>query len=267
MRVREIVWSIQGAENTHGGTYLDLVTGKPRQFDFRCILRRDERSIQFAVECKNLSASAPTVICGIDRSMEEAFHEVIEARCGLFKEPNAVLDGAYSLTRRVANSRVYRQGHFTGKSVIRLKPSNNKDSIQGYTKTSDAEVYDGWDQALSSAYDVCKSASEYARKFSKRHFFTVTIPVVVVPDESLWMLKYDDDGIARSEPCLTDNCPFFVDRGLSITGWNADQKFSLSHIHFCTLSGFKSLVVSVQDNEATWLQWFPSTLLEKCKEA
>lgn len=262
MRVREVIRSIRDAESMHGGTYLDSITGKPRQFDFRCSLRREECSFQFAVECKNLSVNAPAVICGINRSAEEAFHEIIEARCGFFTEPGVVMDGDYSLTRRIEDSSAYCQGSFTGKSIVRVKPLKDN---KGYTIAPDSDVYDAWSQALSSAYDLCKSASGYARKVARRHFFNAVIPVVVVSDDSLWALKYDDDGVARSEPSKTEHCSFFVDRGLAMTGWDADQKFALSHIHFCTLSGFKSWMASVQDDENVWSQWFPPAALAKWK--
>lgn len=273
MRLREIIQSVPDAESTHGGTYLDLVTGKPRQYDFRCILRRDDRALQFAVEGKNLFTYSPVVVCGTMRSTEDAFHEIIESRFGLFTEVNpitksvdSITDGWDCLTRRVTDSMVYPYGAFTGKSVMRLKPAKDGAGKKAdYTTAPDTDVYERWNQALSSSYDLCKSATEYAHGFSRRHYFTATVPVVVVPDDSLWTLNYDKAGVVCSEPSRTDHCPFFVDRRLKVTGWGADQGFSLSHIHFCTLSGFKSWVVSIQASEDLWIQWFPPAVLEQCR--
>ncbi len=265
MRIREIIRKIPDAECTHGGAYIDLITGKPRQFDFRCSLRRDQRGLHLAVECKNLAVTAPVVICGINRSPDETFHEIIEARWGLFQEPGEVMDGHYSKTRRVVDSTVYQRGDFVGKSVVRLKPIKDGKGNQSYGSAPDSDVYEGWTLALSSAYDLCKEATEQALKSSVRHFFSITIPVVVVPDESLWVLKYDEDGVVRSEPCRSDHCPFYVDRGLAVTGWEADQRFCLSHIHFCTVSGFKSWLTSIEAEEDLWNRWFPPASLTQWK--
>jgi hypothetical protein len=162
---------------------------------------------------------------------------------------------------------MYRQGEFTGKSIVKFKPlKNGKAEIIGHTTEQDTEVYNRWSQALSSSYELCQTATEYAREFRKPHFFSATIPVVVVSDETLWTLNYDDDGVVRADPCRTDHCPFFVDRRLMVTGWNADQRFSLSHIHFCTLSGFKSWMTSVQDGDDIWSQWFPPAELAEWKK-
>jgi hypothetical protein len=263
MRVREIIRLVPNLESEHAGTYIDPISMKPRQFDFRCVIWRKEQSLQFALECKNLSKDFPVVVCGTKRSSEDAFHEIIESRNGLFVKPNvAVYDGPYSITRKVANAAIYREGEFVGKSIIKLKPKSGQSG--GYTTEADTDIYERWTQALSSSYDLCKAATNYAQARGDVHFFTATIPVVVLSNESLWILNYDTDGVVRTEPFQTDHCRFFVGRRLKLTGWEATEMFSLSHIHFCTLSGLKSWMDSINDDDS-WSQWLPPESLSEWK--
>src|SRR5713101_7395856 len=85
MRVGHVVRSVPAIAVQHGGTYTDPVSGKPRQFDYRCTLRKGAARLSLAVECKNLSPSSPLVVCGIKRREDEAFHDLIESRIGTFR--------------------------------------------------------------------------------------------------------------------------------------------------------------------------------------
>src|SRR5436309_4490445 len=64
MRVRNLLEVTPAINFEHGGTYKDEVTGKPRQFDFRCSLRKGDALLSLAVECKNLSNESPLVMSG-----------------------------------------------------------------------------------------------------------------------------------------------------------------------------------------------------------
>src|SRR3989442_1029387 len=100
MRVGHVIRDCPAIEVQHGGTYTDSVTKKPRQFDYRCSLRKEIATLMLAVECKNLSASVPLVVCGIKRRQDEAFHDVIESRRGPFTLGSQRVTGLSSVTRR-----------------------------------------------------------------------------------------------------------------------------------------------------------------------
>src|SRR6185503_3395391 len=105
MRVGSVIRDIPNIQTQHSGTYTDSVSGKPRQFDFRCSLRKESSELQLAVECKNLSASAPIVMCGTERQKNEAFHDLIESQWGLHKRGErgeAIVDGTSSVTFRAS---------------------------------------------------------------------------------------------------------------------------------------------------------------------
>jgi hypothetical protein len=93
MRVRNLLEVTPAINFEHGGTYKDPITGKPRQFDFRCSLRKQNALLSLAVECKNLSVESPLVISGTWRRSEEAFHDLIESRTGRFESGSMVFVG------------------------------------------------------------------------------------------------------------------------------------------------------------------------------
>src|ERR1039458_7765445 len=82
MRVGKVIRGVSNINAQHGGTYIDSVSGKPRQFDFRCSFQKDSAELNLAVECKNLNTSAPLVVRGTKRQKDEAFHDLIGWRPG-----------------------------------------------------------------------------------------------------------------------------------------------------------------------------------------
>ena len=50
---------------SHGGTYEDPITKKPRQYDIRAFVERNERRVDLAIECKSLKQSYPLVVSRI----------------------------------------------------------------------------------------------------------------------------------------------------------------------------------------------------------
>ena len=58
----------KGFNVEHGGTYMDSVTGKPRQFDIRATLATETSVIRLAVECKNLKTIFPLLVSCLPRT-------------------------------------------------------------------------------------------------------------------------------------------------------------------------------------------------------
>jgi len=66
-----------------GGTYVDPVLGKPRQYDVRARIRFSqgiERELYLAVECKSLTKENPLVVSCVPRPIRESLHDVIIRR-------------------------------------------------------------------------------------------------------------------------------------------------------------------------------------------
>ena len=248
MRVGSCLSKMRAYKYSHGGTYVDSVTGKPRQYDFRAVFEKEYYRIQLAIECKNIGVNSPLVVCGTTRNEAEAYHHFIDSRNGQFTDKGITKIGATSTTYKVVgNQGFYPAGKFVGKSLLRMKMDKNLTSI------SDADIYDRWSQALSSCVELAQKACTAGHELKISHLFTVILPVVVVPDGSLWKVVYDGDGNISSNPEKTDESEFFVDRHIDISSdYQMLQIFThdygFSHIHFFTLGGFNSFLSKLAIN-------------------
>lgn len=273
MRVGKVIRAISGIQIEHGGTYIDSVTGKPRQFDFRCSLRKDSAELHLAVECKNLNPSAPLVMCGTKRQNNEAFHDLIESRLGSAspgKKNVLYVSGTSSATFRASRDNAfYLPGKFVGKSLVRIKPAPNSSSGNSFVSVPDSDIYDKWSQALSSSVDLAELACDRAGHYRAPKFYTIVLPVVVVPDDSLWIVDYDDSGCVCKPPEQVNACELFVGREIKVTKEWFPHQFTLSHIHFFTIGGFASFLsdMAPDDNnwiKNTWVKFFTGQAQEIC---
>ncbi len=215
----------------HGGTYTDPVTSKTRQFDYRCRISKGIEglhNILLAVECKNLNPELPLVVCGRNRNDKEAYHLVI-ARDENKHVSIAKVDGMSSL---------YEPRGFVGKSLLRLKMKDKRLCSDG-----DSEIYDKWSQALASSRDLAHEFAN-ANATAERQGYAFLMPMVIVPDNSLWTVSYNDDGTIQDAPKQVDLCDFYVDHKLS-----ASFPFVLTHIQFATLKGLSTMLTQYADGD------------------
>jgi hypothetical protein len=249
MRVGQVLRSIPNMEVKHGGTYTDSVTGKPRQYDYRVWFRKDRAALSLAVECKNLNPIAPLIICGAKRQKEEAYHELIESRQGTFRRHSATVAGLSSITLRASGeASFYPPGTFCGKSLLRLKP-DNKGNL---SSVPDPDIYDKWSQALASGVDLVNFACEISKTLREEHFYTAILPIVVVPDNSLWKAEYDETGTMIADPEPTTGIEFFVGRKIQVGHVQLPQWFKFWHIHFLTLMGFQTFLAKITIDATEW---------------
>lgn len=261
MRVGHAIRSCPAIQVQHGGTYIDSVTQKPRQFDYRCWLKKEKTCLSLAVECKNLNPSVPLVVCGAKRRDDESFHDLIESRLGSFKRGSAIINGSSSITRRAKRSdSFYSPSDFLGKSLVRIQSEKIP-----MVKLQDSDVYDKWAQALSSSVELAESACHFAKKYSVARFFTAVLPVVVVPDNVLWRVDYDDNGAISKDPEQVDACELYVAREIEVGGKIGTplfHYFAFSHVHFLTLTGFSSFLSKMAVNELAWSNLFTDKSFE-----
>jgi hypothetical protein len=255
MRVGRFLRGYLESQTLQGGTYVDPVLGKARQFDFRWHYILNDFALHLAVECKNVNPDSPLVISGRKRTNSEAFHELVESRKGGHFRANrgdVFLDvSAARVIRRVTgNHSVYSPEAFVGKSLLQLKKEGGK-----YIRTRDAEIYDKWSQALASGVDLVYAAGRYATLSDHHHVFTLVLPVVVLPDDSLWKIEYDINGKVLAEPQRVDECEFYVARSMLAAEEAGDSTdpYVFSHLHFVTLRGFGGFLQRITRDE-DWLQ-------------
>lgn len=226
----------------HGGTYVDCVLGKPRQFDLRWQFDVGTTVLHLAVECKDASADAPIILCGTQRSPSEAFHMLVESFPYYDRGGNVerLVDGLSSITKEARGyESFYQPDNFVAKSVVRMRPDKN--DKKKYVAASDTDIYDKWSQALASAVDLTIHSCDLARIFGQQHIFSL----IVVPNSVLWTVYYDFNGNIKEEPSQTNSCEFFVGREITFGGPGFRQRFSFSHVHFFTLSGFADFLVDI----------------------
>jgi hypothetical protein len=114
------------------------------------------------------------------------------------------------------------------------------------------------EQATSSAQDLIDHATYEAEETAESALFSVVIPVVVVPDSTLWVVDYDSDGKIVGRPRTVRRCSYYV--GASYYGGDnlSGSSYHVSHLEFVTLSGLAELLDDLAGNEAKLGVLFPA---------
>jgi hypothetical protein len=149
----------------------------------------------------------------------------------------------------------YEESKFVGKSI--LKPDRDG-SGKIKTRSNDAEIHDRWAQAIASAHELVHVAAKTGSGMC-----TMVIPIVVVPDGSLWKLEYDEQGRPIALPAQTEACEFFIGHKYAIEPEKKHEPVVLSHLHFLTLSGLKMLLSPLHPHQPEWDNWIPDKILEE----
>jgi hypothetical protein len=120
---------------------------------------------------------------------------------------------------------------------------------------TNSEVYEKWSQALASAQDLADESTRDGVSH-RSAFFCLVLPVVVVPDGTLWEVRFDSEGTRRTDPVQTKRCPFYVGRLYTAGSMLQCINIMLSHLEFVTLSGLKSLMEEIVSGDE-YSPWFP----------
>lgn len=235
----------KGFQCEHGGTYEDSATKKPREFDIRATKRFGEKCfLRLAVECKNLKNNYPLLISCLPRRPEAAFHQIafsVNPESYSFERPN----GPYSVAMlpisksiRIQNTEsLYPSGQPVGKACDQVGRTTTGD-LTG----NDSDIFDKWAQALSSADDLTYNAATDGLERSQSGIAAaIVVPLVVVPNDRLWVAQYDNNGNRTRDPEPTDRCSYFVKRDYWHRGSNADT-YTISHLEFVTFKGLLQFI-------------------------
>lgn len=259
MKVREL-FATPRCRYWHSGTYNDPHTGLPRQFDLRVELNYQTSflPIRFAmaIECKCLSEFAPMLVYRSPRSAYESGHQLMAMTCG---DRHAILtsidpqlsryeifpirnsDRTYPFPSLCVidiqpNSSAYRShGEYVGKAIDII----SRDGSRRF-KSGDKDVYARWTQALQSASDMLPFGAGTFYD-DKRPVIHLVLPILVVPDERLFVVDFDNFGIQQGDPSRAESTSFFVDYrppNRNIEG----PEFKFGHLEIMTYSALKSFV-------------------------
>jgi hypothetical protein len=234
-----------GFRCSHGGSYEDPVTHKTRQFDIRALKGNNTLRLSWAVECKNLSTSYPLLVMCVPRTQEESFVDVLKSFRPRPEEYNPFPPHCESV--RIHKPRfTYTAGDPVGKSMARVGRATDKERS---LTSSDADIFEKWSQALASADDLADDATEFGTK-TKSKVHTFILPILVVPDNTLWSVIYKSDGSRMSDPAPTDRCSVYVGQDYRVGEQMRSVYFVISHVEVVTLTGLKDLCMSTfnEDN-------------------
>lgn len=230
----------------HGGNYTDPVLGKLRQYDHRGYHGFPlNRHIAMATECKSLTPEFPLVISRVRRSDVDSYHDLIKMwRAGPGKGGplvDVVSSGPLGM-------QLYATGDWVGKSTTQIKHANS--SAKSKYQTSDSDVYDKWTQALASAaelLDVVKNVS-VPDKADDYPTLVFVMPVLVVPDGTLWAVDYQEDG-TRGKPHQVSDAVLFVDRTKRFGAGYSVLNYRFRNLNIYTLTSFSGVLRNL--NSAT----------------
>jgi hypothetical protein len=141
---------------------------------------------------------------------------------------------------RVEDSLAYPPGGSVGKSCAQVG-RGHEDMIVA----TDTDVFDKYTQALHSVEDLLQEAAYAVQTGGHEAVATIVLPILVVPDGSLWEVLFDVDGSQLGCPKRTDRCSFFVERGYNLGDAAASTYHLMGNIEFVTTTGLNSLVREV----------------------
>lgn len=242
-----------GIYATHGGTYDDPVTSKPRQYDIRALLRRDIFNIRMAVECKNLKDFFPLVVSRLPREFAESYYEVLFTHAS--KDKGLYTPGFDFLNNKTARLRnpnfLYNLNQPVGKSTIQIGIPEKKETE---FHANDVEVYEKWAQAVASAHDLLSEAkTDFEHSNEKKQAVTVVLPILVVPDNVLWCIDYNKEGKRLGPPSQVSYCSIFIGADISST---IGLSYNISHLEVYTKTYLTSWLSHLMKPEVV-SEYFP----------
>ena len=207
-----------GFQAEHAATYKDPVSGKLRAFDIRARFSGDVRSLRFAVECKNLRSHSPLVVHATRRTQQESTHDVV---------------ARYRLGHQAYQDTMPRDGIYPkGEAVGRQTDQPLKD-VNGDFKSNDSDTYDKWSQAVSGCQDL---VHEMVNAHLGEPEVCAIVPMLVVPDDVLWEVQYDERGNVITPVRRVDRSTLILRQHWSTPTYFGPLHYGMSHIEVVTLS-------------------------------
>jgi hypothetical protein len=220
MRVLSALHSL-GFECQHAGTFRDPITDKIRQFDIRARRNAGPYHLRLAVECKNLRDARPLLLHAVPRREAEAYHDLI-----VRKQPPQ----ANTQTRSIRGyESAYKPREFVAKRTDQVSRTQD-----GGFKSSDTEVFEKISQAVNSLHDLIRN-SVYQIMPHQAH---AIIPMLVVPDGTIWQVDYGEDGSVVASPRQVSSATLFLDNTWVIQTASITS-YSISHLEIVALGSLK----------------------------
>jgi hypothetical protein len=238
VRVFKVLSAI-GLTCSHSGTYMDPITGKIREYDIRASHDRmmSERFLvrqYFAVECKNITTMYPLVVHCVRRRREEAYLDVVISYYNSIS-----IDNRAKTVKQRRDLHRYPVDDRVGKSTDQVGRQAHDNEIVA----SDGGVFEKISQAINSSKDFVDASAASGRG----DYVTLSYinPILVVPDETLWAVTYDDDGNVISGPEVADWIPIYYGQDWPYQTDVGRGVYSISHLDVVTVGALERHVRSI----------------------
>lgn len=238
----------------HAGHYHDPVTGKSREFDFRARIKKGNLHLAISLEVKNLRKNFPLVAICVPREKIEAKHAISKVRdiypnkekLDIISLASSCMESRMSDSIIIYESELYPSGAPVARLITQIGKSERGDKV-----SANSDIYEKWGQALSSMDDMVAEFEDLIYEPDNSVFvFAAALPIVVVPDGTLWSVEYSIDGIINEKPSLVDRVSFFCDftiKDKRIPAAKRRPDFYITHVEFMTVSGLKSFISDVMN--------------------
>lgn len=222
-----------GFKVTHAGSYIDPQTGKARQYDVQASRACGENfHIYMAIECKALRPSFPLLVSRIPRIREESFQHIVNT----MGKGRASYMGNAQAQELSGGASLYPMSEFVGKASSQVGFNG-----EGKLHSKDSEVFEKWGQAIASSNQLISRAASLNYRIEDTLQSSAVLPVLVVPDETLWVVDYY--GVNDSaEPIQANEAQYFIGSDQKTVGGSFSGTFTLSHLHIVTKTGLENLL-------------------------
>jgi hypothetical protein len=221
----------------HGGTYTDPVTGKDREFDIRGLVEDQSVRIHLSIECKNIRPNFPLITHCLPRTNNESFNELI-----LTSDPDKEIDlnpvvflQSTSESMRLQQRTLYPLGKWVAKSTDQVGRRTD-----GSILATDGGVFDKISQAINSARDLILQAHELV--VCGQSIYTLVVPVLVVPEETLWCIKYNENGDQIELPQKIQHISYFIGKQWQVGQGINSLVYTMSHLDIVTFPHIETYV-------------------------
>lgn len=235
----------------HAGSYKDPVTGLNRQFDIRARYQGEGCSLKLAIECKALADFFPLVVSRMPRLPSETDYHALVSLPGHIHSQVEL----YSMKKQ----QLFPKNRPVGKATFQL---GRKDQRIGSGQKSpfysgDAEVHEKWTQALSSAHDLVEESVKEIQRHDKPLAASLILPVLVVANDTLWVVDYSEDGSLIEEPKKVDDCSIYLNSKIeakTAAGW---VSYPVSHLLVYTENGFVQMLDQFVNDRDSYDKFLP----------
>ena len=248
---------------SHGGLYHPLgFNQSQRQYDYRVLCAHGNRIIRLAVECKNFFPGSPVVVCGAPRAASESRLDLVVSDVRMVVEHGRGQQKRMGIGQISSPSALYPVGGFVGKSIVRPDPTASKEKEvvkgSGYRLTGDGDIWERWNQSVSHAAVLAEIATTESKRLGTLTFTSI-LPVVVVPEDCLWTITYNEDGTIEGDPVKVSVASLFIGSNHTVGDFASIQ---LSHIHLMTPKGLGDFVAGLGDvSGPLWKEIFSDSVL------